>query len=145
MAEFQAEGQGVPEDNSMVGGDILRYHPRWRDPGVFAEYVESVRADAREDTPRPECHVPATSLWYVDSETCLGQIAVRNVQCDWAMERTLGWLSRARRLNRDHERRPDHHTQMVWWAALITLTRKLAKERLHWPEFRPGRLDPRPA
>jgi hypothetical protein len=56
-----------------------------------------------------------------------------------------GWLSRARRLNRDHERRPDHHAQMVWWAGLITLTRKPAKERLHWPEFRPGRLDPRPA
>ncbi|MCX5215848.1 IS5 family transposase [Kitasatospora sp. NBC_00240] len=63
----------------------------------------------------------------------------------WAVERTLGWLSRARRLNRDHERRPDHHVQMVWWAGLITLTRRLAKERLHWPEFRPERLDPRPA
>jgi transposase len=63
----------------------------------------------------------------------------------WAVERTLGWLSRARRLNRDHERRPDHHTQMVWWAGLITLTRKLAKERLHWPEFRPRRLDHRQA
>ncbi|MEZ0095215.1 IS5 family transposase [Streptacidiphilus sp. EB129] len=62
----------------------------------------------------------------------------------WVVERTLGWLSRARRLNRDHERRPDHHAQMVWWAALVTLPRKLAKERLHWPEFRPERLDPRP-
>ncbi len=31
----------------------------------------------------------------------------------WVVERTLGWLSRARRLNRDHERRPDHHVQMV--------------------------------
>lgn len=62
----------------------------------------------------------------------------------WAVERTLGWLSRARRLNSDHERRSDHHTQMVWWAGLITRTRKLAKERLHWPEFRPDRLGPRP-
>lgn len=62
----------------------------------------------------------------------------------WVVERTLGWLSRARRLNRDHERRPDHHTQMVWWAGLVTLTRKLAKERLHWPEFRPERLGPEP-
>ena len=62
----------------------------------------------------------------------------------WAVERTLEWLSRARCLNRDHERRPDYHTQMVWWAGLITLTRKLARERLHWPEFRPGRMDPRP-
>ena len=50
----------------------------------------------------------------------------------WAVERTLRWLSRVRRLNRDHERRPDHHTQMVWWSGLITLTRKLAKEHVHW-------------
>lgn len=63
----------------------------------------------------------------------------------WVVERTLGWLSRARRLNRDHERRPDHHEQMVWWAGLITLTRRLARERTHWPEWRPHRLDPKPA
>jgi transposase len=60
----------------------------------------------------------------------------------WVVERTLGWLSRARRLNRDHERLPDHHEQMVWWAGLITLTRRMARQRLHWPERRPHRLDP---
>jgi transposase len=63
----------------------------------------------------------------------------------WVVERTLGWLSRARRLTRDHERRPDHHVQMVWWAGLITLTRRMARQRLHWPEYRPHRLGPRPA
>ena len=57
----------------------------------------------------------------------------------WVVERTLGQLSRARRLNRDHERRPDHHEQMVWWAGLITLTRRIAGERRHWPDRRPGR------
>jgi transposase len=56
----------------------------------------------------------------------------------WVVERTLGWLSRARRLNRDHERRPDHHEQMVWWAGLLTLTRRMARQRLHWPERRAG-------
>jgi transposase len=64
----------------------------------------------------------------------------------WVVERTLGWLSRSRRLNRDHERRDDHHVQMVWWAALITLGRRMARQRLHWPEFRPSRLGaPSPA
>jgi transposase len=62
----------------------------------------------------------------------------------WIVERTLGWLARSRRLNRDHERRPDHHVQMVWWAGLTTLTRKMARQRVHWPEFRPHRLDPQP-
>jgi transposase len=59
----------------------------------------------------------------------------------WIVERTLGWLSRARRLNRDHERRPDHHEQMVWWAGLLTLTRRMARQRLHWPERRAHRLE----
>lgn len=44
----------------------------------------------------------------------------------WVVERTLSWLSRSRRLNRDHERRPDHHQQMVWWAATIRLSRRMA-------------------
>jgi transposase len=57
----------------------------------------------------------------------------------WVVERTLGWLSRSRRLNRDHERRDDHHVQMVWWSGMITLGRKMARDRLHWPEFRPHR------
>jgi transposase len=54
----------------------------------------------------------------------------------WIVERTLGWLARSRRLNRDHERRPDHHEQMVWWAALIRITRRIAKQRRHWPDPR---------
>jgi transposase len=52
----------------------------------------------------------------------------------WVVERTLSWLSRSRRLNRDHERRPDHHQQMVWWAAVIRLSRRLAGDAPHWPD-----------
>ena len=76
------------------------------------------------------------------SDTAKGFVVVAR---RWVVERTLGWLSQARRLNRDHERRPDHHVQMVWWAGLVTLTRRMARQRLHWPEYRPHRLDPRPA
>ncbi|NIY70762.1 hypothetical protein SMALB_8944 [Streptomyces malaysiensis] len=50
------------------------------------------------------------------------------------------WLSRSRRLNRDHERRLDHHAQMVWWSAVIRLSRRLAGDAPRWPEKRPGRL-----
>lgn len=60
----------------------------------------------------------------------------------WVVERTLSWLSRSRRLNRDHERRPDHHEQMVWWAASIRLTWNLAGDAPRWPEKRAHRLSP---
>jgi transposase len=63
----------------------------------------------------------------------------------WVVERTLSWLARSRRLNRDHERRPDHHQQMVWWAAMIRLSRQMAGDAPRWPEKRPGRLLQSPA
>jgi transposase len=56
----------------------------------------------------------------------------------WVVERTLSWLSRSLRLNRDHDRRLDHHAQMVWWAAVIRLSRRLAEDAPRWPA--PGRL-----
>jgi transposase len=56
----------------------------------------------------------------------------------WVVERTLSWLSRSRHLNRDHDSRLDHHAQMVWWAAVIRLSRRLAEDALRWPT--PGRL-----
>ncbi|MCZ9347069.1 hypothetical protein NGM37_56145, partial [Streptomyces sp. TRM76130] len=34
----------------------------------------------------------------------------------------------------------DHHAQMVWWAAVIRLSRRLAGDAPRWPEKRPGRL-----
>ncbi|MFB7247770.1 transposase [Streptomyces populi] len=58
----------------------------------------------------------------------------------WVVERTLSQLFRSRRLNRDHERRLDHHAQMVCWAAVIRLPRRLAADAPRWPEKRPGRL-----
>jgi transposase len=56
----------------------------------------------------------------------------------WVVERTLSWLSRSRRRNRDHDRRLDHHAQMVWWAAVIRLSRRLAEDASRWSA--PGRL-----
>ncbi|MFE7244943.1 IS5 family transposase [Streptomyces sp. NPDC057580] len=57
----------------------------------------------------------------------------------WVVERTLSWLSRSSCLNRDHERRPDHHQQMVWWAATIRLSRQMAGDAPRRPEKRPDR------
>jgi len=45
----------------------------------------------------------------------------------WVVERTNAWISRRRRCARDYERLPAHHEAMVHWAAIIQLTRRLAK------------------
>jgi transposase len=45
----------------------------------------------------------------------------------WVVERTNAWISRRRRCARDYERLPEHHVAMVHWAAIIQLTRRLAK------------------
>ncbi|MDA3650329.1 IS5 family transposase [Saccharopolyspora indica] len=45
----------------------------------------------------------------------------------WVIERTLAWISRRRRCARDYERLPEHHATIVCWAAIIHMTRKLAR------------------
>jgi transposase len=43
------------------------------------------------------------------------------------VERTNAWISRRRRCARDYERLPAHHAAMVHWAAILQMTRRLAK------------------
>ena len=45
----------------------------------------------------------------------------------WAVERTLAWLTAHRRLARDYERHPAHSEAMIRWAAINTMTRRLAR------------------
>ena len=54
----------------------------------------------------------------------------------WAVERTLAWITAHRRLARDYERSPAHSEAMIRWAAINTMTRRLARGR---PAARPGR------
>jgi putative transposase len=45
----------------------------------------------------------------------------------WVVERTHAWITRRRRCARDYERTAEHHVAMVQWAAIIQMTRRLAK------------------
>jgi putative transposase len=45
----------------------------------------------------------------------------------WVIERTNAWISRRRRCARDYERLPAHHAAMVHIAAIIQMTRRLAR------------------
>jgi predicted acetyltransferase len=78
MAEFQAEGRAAEADDSMVGGEIRRWSADWHDPATFAAYTAALRADALEETPRPDDWVPCTTLWWVDGDDYLGRLAIRH-------------------------------------------------------------------
>jgi transposase len=45
----------------------------------------------------------------------------------WAVERTLAWLTAHRRLARDYERHPVISEAMIRWAAINTITRRVAR------------------
>jgi transposase len=45
----------------------------------------------------------------------------------WAVERTLAWLTAHRRLARDYERHPATSEAMIRWAAINTITRRIAR------------------
>ena len=47
----------------------------------------------------------------------------------WVVERTLSWITRHRRTVRDYERLPAHHETYVYWAMIIVMTRRLARQR----------------
>jgi predicted acetyltransferase len=78
MEEFRAEGRGGPNDSTNIGYHMREFAAQWRDPAVFATYVERVRGEALEATLRAEGWVPSTTLWWVDGTTYLGRIAVRH-------------------------------------------------------------------
>lgn len=47
----------------------------------------------------------------------------------WVVERSLAWLTAHRRLARDYERDPAMSEAMIRWAAINTMTRRLARGR----------------
>lgn len=102
MAEFAAEGRGVPDDNSMIGDDLRNHGPSWHDPEVFASYVAEVLAEVK--TPRREGFVNATTLWLIEGEEYLGRIQLRHELNDWLREAGghIGYDVRATARRRGH-------------------------------------------
>jgi predicted acetyltransferase len=78
MAEFQAEGRGGPDDNTMLGREIYRWTDRWDDPAEFAAYVRWLRADAAEESARPPGYVPGTTMWWAGGQQYLGRLTIRH-------------------------------------------------------------------
>jgi len=74
MDEFVAEGV----HDSQTAAWIEHSDPQWRSPAAFVQFTAAVVADRLEDTPRPERHVPCTTLWWVEGQEYLGRIAIRH-------------------------------------------------------------------
>lgn len=79
MREFQAEGRGGPDDDTMIGAEIREWQRHWGTPEGFAAYVAALRAQSEEETPRPVGWVPCTTWWWVNGPDYLGRIALRHV------------------------------------------------------------------
>ncbi|MFI5912202.1 GNAT family N-acetyltransferase [Dactylosporangium sp. NPDC051541] len=78
MEEFRQEGRGAADDSSMIGHDLREFGATWSSPDGFAHYVAVTRAQALEETPRPDGFVPSTTLWLVDGDDYLGRVAIRH-------------------------------------------------------------------
>jgi predicted acetyltransferase len=78
MDELRVERKDHSDDDTMIGRNITRWGGRWSTPDGFAAYVASVRAEAEEETPRPEGWVPETTWWWVDGDEYLGRISLRH-------------------------------------------------------------------
>ena len=51
----------------------------------------------------------------------------------------LAWITRCRRTVRDYERLTAHHETIVYWAMIITMTRRLARAPGQPPRSGPPR------
>jgi transposase len=69
----------------------------------------------------------ATTLHIVRKPT--GQRGFAVIPRRWAVERTFAWLTAHRRLARDYERDPAVSEAMIRWAAINTITRRVARGR----------------
>jgi putative transposase len=60
----------------------------------------------------------------------------------WVVERTLSWITRHRRTVRDYERLLAHHETYIYWAMIIVMTRRLARN-LNPPDRRSSKFSSR--
>ena len=70
-------------------------------------------------------HILRTTIQIVRKPA--GQRGFAVIPRRWAVERTLAWLTAHRRLARDYERDPAVSEAMIRWAAINTMTRRIAR------------------
>jgi predicted acetyltransferase len=74
--ELRAEGPLDP--TGPIARAVATYGSSWQSPSEFQRFIDALRAEEREETPRPDNFVPTTSLWWVDDDAFLGRLSIRH-------------------------------------------------------------------
>lgn len=115
LTAAQQDRDGAREVLTKMRNRLPRLQKIWADGGYAGKLVDWVKE---------RCG------WVLDivkrSDTAQGFEVIPH---RWIVERTLGWLNRARRLSKDYERLPASAEAMVYVAMLPLMTKRLAKQQ----------------
>ena len=121
--ELRAEG---PLDATGPVARALAIHgSSWQDPVEFQRFIDEMRAQELEETPRPENFVPTTALWWVDGPTFLGRLSIRHRLAPGRMGLRNGHIGYE---VRPSARRQGHATAML--AAALPWARRIGLDRV---------------
>ncbi|MEU8815625.1 GNAT family N-acetyltransferase [Actinoplanes sp. NPDC048796] len=125
MAEYEAEGRGSPGDHSNIGSDLRVWSATWSQPAGFRSFVDALRAQALEATPRPASFVPTTVLWWVEGVDYLGRLNIRQRLAPGVAGQRNGHIGYD---VRPSARRQGHATAML--AAALPIAASLGLDRV---------------
>jgi len=81
MPELVLPTAAVASSYRAAAAEVLAAGSRWpydEDLDDFAAFVDHVRSQALEETPRSDGFVPSTTYWFIDGEDYLGRITIRH-------------------------------------------------------------------
>jgi predicted acetyltransferase len=74
--EIMAEGPLDP--TGPIARAAATYGSSWQSPAEFQRFIDDLRAEELEETPRPANFVPTTHLWWIDDTAFLGRLSIRH-------------------------------------------------------------------
>jgi predicted acetyltransferase len=64
--------------NDTTARAAATYGSSWKSESGFRRFLDDMRAQELEETPRPVNFVPTTTLWWIDGDTFLGRLSIRH-------------------------------------------------------------------
>jgi len=103
------------------GGRLVLSRARMKMPSIVLVWADGGYAGKCVEFARRWLHITLAIVKKPEGQRTFEVLPRR-----WVVERTLSWLVRCRRLDRDYERLPEHSEAMVKWAMIGLMTRRLA-------------------